>query len=442
MEIAEVYERLKELSEITGMNDKVERLKQLLIDRTFLKVVQYALDGQLHYKFKDIGVWQVDNASNYNISDSEMFEYLDYLASKSGATNEDKKVFINLWSESYNSFEVGRMILNKDLRCGVSGKTVNKALPGTIRIIPYQRCSTSSNIDKITFPAIIQTKADAMFSYASNIFLHMFMTRTGKTFGLFDLLEVHMDYWIDAVDDHFPSPVFMGELCVVDDKEKVLDRKTSNGIMNKFIKGTGTEEEAERVRYVIWDVISAEDWENNICNVPYGVRWDTLQTLTKELGSLVQLIDSERVDSVSEAMGFYNKMRDAGEEGAILKDINSVWKSNTCSTTVKLKNVSTAEFKIIGVNRGKGKLSDRMGSLTVATSDRGIITNVGSGFSDAERDLEFWMQSIGNIVSVNFESVIKDKTERKVKKLFLPIFDETRFEEKDEADTTEYCESL
>ena len=83
-----------------------------------------------------------------------------------------------------------------------------------------------------------------------------------------------------------------------------------------------------------------------------------------------------------------------------------------------------------------------MGSIRVTTDDGGIVCNVGSGFTDKERDINFWVDHLDDIVTIQFESVIEDKKRKTNKSLFLPTFVETRFGEKTLADTTKYVEDL
>jgi ATP-dependent DNA ligase len=130
-------------------------------------------------------------------------------------------------------------------------------------------------------------------------------------------------------------------------------------------------------------------------------------------------------------------------EGAILKDYAAIWKNDTSRRMVKMKNTTECEFRIVDALYGAkhSKYESVLGSLTVASEDGGIVTNVGTGFTDEERNkgVDWWKQQVGKIVTVAFESVIEDRTERVEKKLFLPVFKEARFCERDVADTTEYC---
>jgi ATP-dependent DNA ligase len=160
----------------------------------------------------------------------------------------------------------------------------------------------------------------------------------------------------------------------------------------------------------------------------------------------INVIPYEIVNSEKEARDFYKKMRNSGFEGAILKDFSEKWKPTTSNKFIKLKNRAEAEFEIVDAYYGtEGKRnSDILGGLTVKSSDGKIVTNVGTGFTEEDRKhgVDWWKSHIGDIVTLSFESVISEKTGRKTFKLFLPSFEDTRFTEKIEADTLEYCQSL
>jgi len=74
----------------------------------------------------------------------------------------------------------------------------------------------------------------------------------------------------------------------------------------------------------------------------------------------------------------------------------------------------------------------RLGALVCESSDGVIRVNVGSGYSDEQRD-EYTKKVIGKIVTVKYNARIKDKSG--VESLFLPVFIELR-EDKDKAESS------
>ncbi len=190
------------------------------------------------------------------------------------------------------------------------------------------------------------------------------------------------------------------------------------------------------LRYEVWDILTREEFDQNFSVVTYRDRLKR-QELLKEP---VSLIEHKEVKDLKQAHQFYDRMRADGHEGAVLKNYNSIWKSNTCPTMIKMKHFASAEFVVVGVHEGKDKYKGMLGALEVESKDANIRTKVGSGFTDAERDLTYWSNNIGSIVEIKFESVISDKT-REFESLFLPVFIEERTD-KTKADTAAYIKKL
>jgi ATP-dependent DNA ligase len=154
-------------------------------------------------------------------------------------------------------------------------------------------------------------------------------------------------------------------------------------------------------------------------------------------------------------MEFYLKMRERGEEGAMLKTLGHIWSDERSKEILKLKNIATADLKVVGANEGTGILSGNLGALCLET-ECGKVTVNCSGFPLKLRS-EIWANITGNpvnyvvvtptgdetrtanpgdttinissIVEVKYNEVIDDKRTGK-KSLFLPRFSQERFDKK------------
>ncbi len=74
-----------------------------------------------------------------------------------------------------------------------------------------------------------------------------------------------------------------------------------------------------------------------------------------------------------------------------------------------------------------------MGALVLESSDSLVKVNVGSGFTDEQRDKYTRENTVGKIVAVKYNARIQDKKTLQ-HSLFLPVFLELR-EDKDHADS-------
>jgi hypothetical protein len=434
----DALQKLDNIAALPGKNDKRDLLKAYLSNKVFARILTLMLSEDKTFHIKKLPLSNMPpEAGDAN----QIFNYLEQLAGQRGATNEDKNKLSRLVGNS-DTREVVERILAGKTRAGFSATSVNKVVPGTVFKTPYQRCSGIEKADRVSYPATCQRKADGIFTYASPGFSRALLSRRGKSYDLLGKLEEEISTICKSLNGNYPNPVLCGELTLREPDGTTMSRKKGNGIINKFIKGTGTEEDANKVHLSVWDVLPMKDFRAALCEIPYGDRWSDLQGAIKNPVGQVSLIEAEEVENLLQAEEFYGKMRARGEEGAVLKDYSTIWKSNTAPTFVKMKNFVEAEFRVTAVNEGKDDFEGLVGSLTVQTEDGLIVSNVSSGLKLHERDIPYWESHIGDIITVKFESVITDKNRPDVKSLFIPVFIESRFEEKVKADTAKYVEAL
>jgi len=341
--------------------------------------------------------------------------------------------------------EILLRIVTKDLKCGVNVSTANKVWPALIEEFPCMLCQPYSEkaFKKIAWPAIAQEKCDGMrvnFIVSGN--LVQVRGRSGKPIELHEELSNEMRSMRDGLSAG--SCVFDGELLVLDKKGKVLPRKVGNGILNKAVRGKISPEEASRVVTVLWDVLPLKDWEAGKTIVtPYAERFRMLKTQVlilkneqamKELLCKVDIPKTVEVADEQEAFAFYKGIVADGKEGVIIKNILSPWENKRSQQQVKLKVEREFDLKVVGMDEGTGKNVGKLGALCLSSADGGLLTSVGTGFSDAQRE-EFWQarEMIGRIVTVRANDLI-DSDAKDTKALFLPVFVELR-EDKSDADS-------
>ncbi len=448
-----VYQKLTKIASTPSTNDKISLLKGYLEDKDFQKVVKFALSGDMTFNVKALPRFKF-SFPNRKVSD--IFSFLNTLSLQSGASDADKRKLAAYASIDSGTYEVVKRIITKDLKCGVSAKLVNKAKPGLVNTVPYMRCSTDKKIGNITYPAIIQEKADGMFV---NIMINKkgqikILTRNGKIVRQLDLLKkiilngrglpkrvgkLTKNYGIlnnsHSKGVHL-NKVFTGELLVMK-KGKILERKIGNGILNQCIQGTASRENANCVVFRCWDCLPLDKFYDGFYDVYYSSREFEVRSFVHAVNDpqYVGEVMSKRVDSYEEAHDFYAEIRKAGGEGAIIKNLSAEWKDHTSVDMIKMKNVSDAELEIVGWEYGKEgtKYEMCMGAIRCKSSDGLLEVSVGSGFTDADREAD-WDLAEGSIVTVEFESVIQDKRKPGRYSLFLPRFKEVR-EDRDRADT-------
>lgn len=339
-------------------------------------------------------------------------------------------------------------IILKDPRCGVSEKTINKVWKGLCTEKLYMRCAsfTQEHLEKISYPAIAEEKADGLFINAiRKNGVPQFLSRNMKP------MEFHGNLEKEIIDmDAKGDFVVHGEGIVLnEDGTGYLDRKTGNGIISKAIHGTISEEEASRVHLKVWDVIPLDQWRGKKCDFPYEIRRNKVHLIVDKLASpKINYIDSKEVENIYEAYDFFNAMTTMGREGAIIKNLDGIWKSSSSGSKdcVKMKKKDPADLLCTGTYRHKQDYIMRgderidttawIGGLNLESSDGKIKVNSGSGLDDLGRQKppEYY---IGKIIEVEYNEIITSKSKDGYS-LFLPIIKEVRDPaDKDEADSYE-----
>jgi len=425
---------LKIIDGLAATTKRLEKESILEANRTneVLKlVIQQALDPHITFHIRKIPSFKYDIATE-NVPLLNAINQLYRLSSRELTGNAGTEHLSRVLSSvSTEDSAVLIKIISKDLECGVSTATANKIWgKDFIKKFPCMLASSMNekNLDKIEYPAFVQTKMDGMRAMAvvKNGAVTVY-SRNGRVLDVSSQFEELIDVPID--NDY----VIDGELLVADNG-KLLDRQSGNGILNKALKGTISDEERKKIIMVAWDYIPLSDFEEGKCEMPTNVRMYYLDSIVQHVPA-ISVIDNHIVKSIEEATNIFNELLSKGEEGVILKNIKSEWVSKRSHDLVKMKEILEADLEIIGVVEGTGKYVGKLGSIIVKDKGHNIEVNVGTGFNDEQRD-EYWKDKdklIGNTVAVQYNAKISSKGDSK-DSLFLPVFVEIRTD-KDEVDT-------
>ena len=416
---------LNECASDNGRLFKIDVVDKNKDNELFKSVIKAALDPYTQYHIRKIPEYIKTDAPD--ISLCYALDELKRLSSRELTGNTAKNHLECLLANlSPSDAEVIERIISKDLKCGIHKSTVNKVFgKGFIETYPCMLASSMNekNFKNIKFPgAIIQTKMDGM---RANIIIDSdgkvdIRSRNGKQIDLHGMLDISGMF--DIVID--------GELIVLDDDGNILDRKTGNGILNSAVRGTITPEEAERVRMVAWDIIPLEDFKVGRFDMPYSNRLDNLK-FTLFVEDKIDIVETSMADNMDEVRMIFQEALDAGQEGVIVKNTDSIWEDKRSKHQVKMKVELEADLLVTAWNEGAGKYKGLMGSVTAVTDNGQLEVNVGSGFNDEDRKM-LPEDIVGKIITVKYNEVIQDKN-KDTKSLFLPIFVEIRLD-KDKAD--------
>ena len=308
------------------------------------------------------------------------------------------------WNDWY------RRILIKDLRCGVSEKTVNKVVPGTVPVFTCALAHDSAKHEKkMVGKKQIEIKLDGVrvITIIRGNKVEMF-SRNGKQFHNFG----HIIEELEAVVAEYPVPyplVLDGEVMSADfqDLMKQIHRKDGKQHTDAVLH--------------LFDTIPLGCFMKGEWDKPQSFRSAITKHWVGDHASVlkhVQALDWETVDlDTQEGQDRFvalNKAAvDGGYEGVMIKDVDAPYECKRTHAWLKAKPFIEVTLEVIDYEEGTGRNEGRLGAIICEGTDDGqrIRVNVGSGFTDADRD-SYWDHRdslAGNLVEVRADAITKNQ---------------------------------
>lgn len=158
---------------------------------------------------------------------------------------------------------------------------------------------------------------------------------------------------------------------------------------------------------VAFDAVPVADWRVGECNEPYKARLARLRAVW-DATPYPNIIVAPASDAVG-SQGFANSLvKIGGYDGAILRRADAPWHVGASKNgeAIKVKPVQSLDLRAVDWFYGKGKHAGRAGGIVVEY--RGVQTQVGTGFSDAEREAIASQGTRNYIAEVEFMELTAD----------------------------------
>lgn len=407
---------IRKLNESDSRLHKEDVLKQALEAAVLGSVnaqMFLGLTKATYNPFVTFGVRKVPDTVGIVDAENPWSEFNDLLTklSKRELTGNAALSAIDNMSERFDSEEWNTFcapVIRRDLRAGISDKTINKICKKTEYEIPIFGCQLATNSEgrpEMKGKKRLEPKLDGVRcllmvipSDAGEITTICF-SRNGKQFDNFYHIE-------RQIHENFTKLV---RACAKVDQGRslvngfVLDGEVMGNSFQELMRQARrkTDVQAEDSVFNVFDIIPLADFRRGHWNAQLTKRitlLDAMRPVVDEMDN-VELLPHIMVDLDTAAgkdqFNRYCKDKVAeGFEGVMIKGLEAPYICKRSTDWMKYKPVITVDLEVVGVEEGTGRNQGRLGALVCAGEDDGkfISVNVGSGFSDTDRDT-YWADS-------------------------------------------------
>jgi DNA ligase-1 len=309
-----------------------------------------------------------------------------------------------------------RRILIKDLRCGVSEKTINNVVEKNYNgyIVPVFSCQlahdSANHEGKVSGEKIIEVKLDGVRVITivhPNGRVDQY-SRNGKELVNFP----HITEQISAVVKKSPPPYAL-----------VLDGEIMSSSFQDLMKQVHRKDNVEANDAVLnlFDMLPLEDFEKGSWDRTQLIRSQMIQAWVnthKEDLPNVDCLAFEKVDlDTKQGQTKFKEINQravaGGYEGIMIKDPTAPYECKRSVAWLKLKPFIEVTLAVVDTEEGTGKNAGKLGALVCEGVDDGktIRVNVGSGLTDEQRS-SFWeykLDCINMLVEVRADAVTQNQ---------------------------------
>lgn len=351
----------------------------------------------------------------------EFWALLESLRTRSATGNTARdnieKLSQQFDSEQWNN--VCRRVIVKDLRCGISEKTLNRVLKNTCWAVPVFQCQLAQDSGghpkHMVGTRRLEVKLDGVrvlaFVSVDTVTLY---SRNGKPLENFPQVQ-------DAISR---NTAFRAGIAAHLGSKFVLDGEIVGKSFQELMRQTHRKSNAvtNDAVFHMFDVVPFADFQQGHCNQSQLKRLSILQTAESAAadtdclrvmpGLDVDLDTSAGHDTLHR---FANDAVDQGFEGIMIKNLAAPYECRRSAFWLKWKPFIEVTLEVVDVEQGTGRNQGRLGAFICAGQDDGkdICVNVGSGFSDDDRS-SFWHNRsdiVGHLVEIRADAVTQNQNQ-------------------------------
>lgn len=392
-----MIEILIDIEKHSSRNEKGYILESHWQNEYLKQVLEYAFNPYKVYGIGDKAFGKKFSKGNGTMTINyfkTIIELLDYLLVNNTGTDNDKIIintFIN--SKPTEHREYYERIILKDLKIGITEKSINKIFPN---LIPTFTCMLAEPFEKLYPKGYWQYKIDGARAIAiKRNGLTKLFSRKGKEIEGFD--EIVNQLNLLSIDN------------IVIDGE--LSGKNFKDTMEKVFK----KKKNKKANFMVFDILTIEEFEKGISEQPYEIRREVLEHIFKtyiednDMFMNLTFLDSWLIENATEKdiVKLCQDAIDLGFEGIMFKNADGLYYCKRTFDWQKVKKFLDGDFEITKIEEGKGKNKGKMGKIVIDVN--GVENGLGSGWSDLER-IDMWKNPnnyIGKMVEVQYQEIIE-----------------------------------
>lgn len=416
--LVDIFSEIKNESSRTGKESILEKYKN---NNLFIRVLKFVYNSYIVTgisKRKINKKVDVVEGAKIPISITGVMDYL-----KKNNSGRDVDIYIMQQCikqvQSSEGKELLEKIITKDLKIGITAKTINKVYGE--KTIPTFSVMLAESFDKrekfLSGEFYVTIKLDGNRSICVvNDNSVKFYTRSGKP--IIGMKELENEFL------NLPNGVYDGEILLKNTKNLSSDElfQETQKVMRK--KGEKTS-----LQFYIFDTVTRHEFDEGKSRRTYSQRRNYLDSVISKytdnsehiilLGVLYKGSDKEVIPLI------LKEVEEQGYEGVMINTADGLYESKRTNNLLKVKTMKSADLLVVNLIEGTGRNKGRLGRANVEY--KGGLTGVGSGFSDSERDY-YWEnpdEIVGKIIEVQyFEESIDEKSNQP--SLRFPVFKHIR----------------
>lgn len=407
---------LENLRRTGSTNDKIAIIKNNSDNKVFTDILKYTYDDNLQFGFSESKLRNMINTmSNPNpkYTWDTGFDMLNELAKSNINDDLRVKVLSFLVQKSKDEQELWINVLTKDLRCNISGKTINKAIKGLISEFNIQQAYPINKypLKKGTWFVLEEKLNGINCSDVNGIML----SRQGKEIS-------NLKHILEQLNQtSFKGYYFNGELVRknIDNISNGENFRLTTSIVNSDA------EDKTMIDFIVFDLLPIDEFFAGKSKLKYKERLKQLIQLKSEAveKGLINL-DIPKVyyeGTDIEVVDKYLDIATSEDKEGLMAIKDCEWRNKRHNGLLKVKKFLTADCEIINYMEGIGKYKNVLGSFII--NYKGNQVSVGSGFTDEQRQ-DYWTNRdkyIGRVLEVKYKEETMDK-KTKLISLQFPTF--------------------